>query len=87
MLDSETLTFLDINNIFLVTLQLNMPDTLRSTLITRYQVAFPGHLQVADTQTNEKANVSLGEAIHFCWYNRYSTLVSFIYFILFTYFI
>lgn len=61
-----------------------MGSGLRSTLIPRYQAAFPGHLQEADTRTNEKADVSLGEAIHFCWYNRYSTLVSlFIFFYLF----
>jgi hypothetical protein len=58
-----------------------MPSDLRSTLIPRYRVAFPGHLKIADTATNEEANSSLGEAIHFSWYNRYSTHVSFIYLI------
>jgi hypothetical protein len=58
-----------------------MPSSLRSTLITRYQAAFPGHLQDVDTAAYEDIDLSLGEAVHFCWYNRYSTLVSLIYLI------
>ena len=64
-LASETVTFVDDKGKFLVTLQLNMPSHLWSTLIPRYQAAFPGHLQVANTASKEEANVSLGEAIHF----------------------
>jgi hypothetical protein len=78
-------TFLDYNGIFLLTIQLNMPCGLRSTLIPRFQAAFPGHLQLADTAANEEVDVSLGEAIHFSWYNRYSTIVSLFYFIYFIY--
>jgi hypothetical protein len=80
ILASETVTFVDHKGKFLLTLQLNMPSSLRSTLIPRYQAAFPCHLQVTDTAAYEDADVSLGEAIHFSWYNRYSTLVSFILF-------
>ena len=80
-LASETITFLDYNGIFLLMLQLNMPSGLRSSLIPQYQAAFPGHLQVADTATNEKVDVSVGEAIHFSWYNHYNTSVSLIYLI------
>ena len=80
-LASETATFLDYNGKFLLTLQLNMPSSLRSTLIPRFQASFPGHLEVADTAANEKVDVSVGEAIHFSWYNRYSTSVSLIYLI------
>jgi hypothetical protein len=62
-----------------------MPCGLRPTLIPRFQAAFPGHLQVADTAANEEVDFSLGEAIHFSWYNRYSTLVSLVFFILYIY--
>lgn len=78
---SESLTFLDYNGKFLLTLQLNLPTKLRSTLLPRFQAAFPGHLQDVDTASYEEANIACGEAIHFCWYNRYSTLVRYIYFI------
>ena len=75
---SETVTFLDYNGKFLLTLQLNLPTKLRSTLIARFQAALPGHLHVTDTATYEEANVSCGEAIHFSWYNRYTIIVRYI---------
>jgi hypothetical protein len=81
ILASETVTFLDCHGDFLLTLHLNMTSGLRSSLIPRFQASFPGHLQVADTTANEKVDVSVGEAIHFSWYNRYSTRVSLIYLI------
>jgi hypothetical protein len=53
-----------------------MPMSLRSSLIDRYRSSLPGHLQVVDTASDEDANTSFGQAIHFDWYNRYNTMVS-----------
>jgi hypothetical protein len=55
-----------------------MPDNLRSTLLDRYRASLPGHLQHTDTANDEGPETSLSQAIHFDWYNRYSTLVSLI---------
>jgi hypothetical protein len=56
-----------------------MPNSLRSSLLDFYQSSLPGHLQVVNTACDEDAHTSLGQAIHFDWYNRYSTMVSVLY--------
>ena len=78
MFGSETITFMDVNGTFLLTLHLNMESSLRNTLLPCYQASLPGHLQYANTGASETACSSLGQAIHFDWYNQYCTLVSFI---------
>jgi hypothetical protein len=57
-----------------------MPTSLRSTLLDRYRSSLPGHLHHVDTANNEGPDTSCAQAIHFDWYNRYSTLVSLILF-------
>lgn len=55
-----------------------MPSSLRSTLLDRYRSSLPGHLHDVDTAHDEGPEISLAQAVHFDWYNRYSTLVSLI---------
>lgn len=55
-----------------------MPTPLRSTLLDRYHSSLPGHLRHVDTAQDEGPETSFAQAIHFDWYNRYSTLVSLI---------
>lgn len=40
--------------------------------------SLPGHLHYVDTANDEGPEKACGQAIHFDWYNRYSTLVSLI---------
>jgi hypothetical protein len=75
---SETITFYDLNSILLLTVHLNIPSPLRLTLLDRFRASLPGHLQDVDTANDEGPEKSCGQAIHFDWYNRYSTLVSLI---------
>lgn len=76
---SKTITLLDTNALFLLTIHLHMPNDLRLSLIDRYRVSLPGHLQDVNTASAEDANTSLGQAIHFDWYNRYSIMVIFLF--------
>lgn len=55
-----------------------MPRHIRYTLLARYRSSLPGHLKHVDTAIDEGPDTSAAEAVHFDWYNRYSTLVSFI---------
>jgi hypothetical protein len=55
-----------------------MPNSLRSSLLNRYRSSLPGHLQHVDSAEDEGPTTTCGQAIHFDWYNRYSTLVSLI---------
>lgn len=73
---SETIMFFDTYNQFLLAVHLNMPSPIRSSILDRYQSSLPGHLQHVDSAKDEDCLESLGQAIHFDWYNRYSTLVS-----------
>ena len=57
-----------------------MPSSLRSTLLDRFMASLPGHLRYVDTANDEGPEKACGQAIHFDWYNRYSTLVSLIFF-------
>lgn len=51
-----------------------MPEELRRNLMDNLQAMYPGELKTTDTA---KEGVGLGfGAIHYCWYNRYSTQVS-----------
>jgi hypothetical protein len=53
-----------------------MGKSLRSSLLHRFRTALPGHLEAVDTAAAEDASTSRGQAVHFDWYNRYSTMVS-----------
>jgi len=63
----------------LVTLCPTMTETLRSSLISKFNSALPGHLKPTDT-TEETASQTNCETVHFDWYNRYSTDVRVFYF-------
>jgi hypothetical protein len=68
--------FFDTHNQFLLAVHLNMPSPTRSSILDCYRSSLPGHLQHVDSAKDEDCLESLGQAIHFDWYNRYSTLVS-----------
>ena len=70
---------IDIHGELLCAFHLNMPHHLRSTLLDRYRSSLPGHLKHVDTANDEGPDKSAAEAVHFDWYNRYSTLVSLFY--------
>jgi hypothetical protein len=55
-----------------------MPSSLRSTLLDRFRSSLPGHLQHVDSANDDGPETSCAQAVHFDWYNRYSTLVSLI---------
>ena len=73
---SKTITFFDCNGLLMIMMHLHMVPALCSSLVEHYCLSLLGHLQKVDTAQVEGANRSCGQAVHFDWYNRYSTMVS-----------
>jgi hypothetical protein len=53
----------------------DLPVHLRERLLTSLKAACPNYLKCMDSKT-QKENFDF-QALHFCWWNRYSTSVCF----------